>query len=428
MNVKKVVWAAALSGALCGCLSGEADAFEKNVASGMKTPETSKHFRKYTDSVSGAVSYILETRIAENQQSFYFTHNSMTDDGRFLLFSQSGGKFREAHILGMVDFMKDEVFSLDTPGWMPFIDQATDRMYRVNDRGFFYRDLQADAMQDVFVCAIPEAIKAEGKKIFRYCTHLTLTPDRKKAFLDLRIDDKFVQGVVDLEKGTWEKWNEETFHINHGQLNPVNGDLALCAYERVPWTDTKGVEHRGLVLENGVYPRLQLISKGKRQMIPAQAKNTASHEKWTADGKGFYWCGRGVWYHDLATGEQTNLVPFRASHATMTADRRYVTFDDRAGNRGYYRGQPWKVAFWNRVLNKGVWIFSDLPAYNTPENPSKLHPDPHPQFVCRDRYIVSTVNHGDGRMDIAVTPVAPLAALTVEKDASVLLPQRLSDL
>lgn len=162
-------------------------------------------------------------------------------------------------------------------------------------------------------------------------------------------------------------------------------------------------------------------------MIPAKAKNTASHEKWAADGKGFYWCGRGVWYHDLATGEQTNLVPFRASHATMTADRRYVTFDHPAGNCGY-RGQPWKVAFWDVVLSKGVWIVSDLPAHNTPENPSELHPDPHPKFVCRDRYIVSTVNHGDGRMDVAVTPVAPLAALTAEQDASALLPQRLSDL
>jgi hypothetical protein len=92
LDVKKVVWAVALSGALCGCLSGEADAFEKNVASGMKTPETSKHFRKYTDLVSGAVSYILETRIAENQQSFYFTHNSMTDDGRFLSFGMASGR------------------------------------------------------------------------------------------------------------------------------------------------------------------------------------------------------------------------------------------------------------------------------------------------------------------------------------------------
>ncbi len=427
MNLNKMVRTAVLCGALCGCVWGENHAFAENAGSGIQTPETSKHFRKYTDPVSGAVSYILETRIAENQQSFYFTHNSMTDDGRFLLFSQSGGKLGEKRILGMVDFVKDEVFSLDTPGWMPFIDQATGRMYSVNDRGFFYRDLKTDPMKDIFICAIPESLKAEGKTIFRYCTHLTLTHDRKKAFLDLRIDDRFLQGVVDLGKGTWEKWNEETFHINHGQLNPVNGDLALCAYECVPWTDTKGVQHQGLVLENGVYPRLQLISKGRRQMIPAKAKNTASHEKWTADGKGFYWCGRGVWYHDLATGEQTNLVPFRASHATMTADRRYVTFDHPGGTRGY-RGQPWKVAFWNRVLNRGVWLFSNLPAYNTPENPSKLHPDPHPQFVCRDRYIVSTVNHGDGRMDIAVTPVEPLTVLMEKKDASVLLPKPLSDL
>lgn len=39
----------------------------------LHTPETSKLFHKYVEPSSGVVSYILETRVATNQQSLYFT-------------------------------------------------------------------------------------------------------------------------------------------------------------------------------------------------------------------------------------------------------------------------------------------------------------------------------------------------------------------
>ena len=43
----------------------------------MFTPETSKHFKEYTDE-SGVVSYILTTRVAPVQQCPYFTNPGMT--------------------------------------------------------------------------------------------------------------------------------------------------------------------------------------------------------------------------------------------------------------------------------------------------------------------------------------------------------------
>ena len=43
---------------------------------------------------------------------------------------------------------------------------------------------------------------------------------------------------------------------------------------------------------------------------------------------------------------------------------------------------------------------------------SNLHPDPHPQFVCGDRYVVCTINNADGHMDLAVTPVPQLIEMT----------------
>ena len=65
----------------------------------MKTPETSKLFRKSVDPKSGVVSYVLDARIAEEQQSLYFTQKSMTEDGRFLVFRICGGERRNEYVL-----------------------------------------------------------------------------------------------------------------------------------------------------------------------------------------------------------------------------------------------------------------------------------------------------------------------------------------
>ena len=37
----------------------------------MKTPKTSKHFKKIVDGKSGVAHYVLSTRLAEYQQGFF---------------------------------------------------------------------------------------------------------------------------------------------------------------------------------------------------------------------------------------------------------------------------------------------------------------------------------------------------------------------
>ncbi len=375
----------------------------------LKTPETSRHFRQYVDPQTGISSYRLDTRIAENQQSIYFTQKSMTDDGRFLIFDISGGERRNRKTLALFDFLTDELYPLDISAGIPFLDVKTDRLYYVNRNGIFRRDLLDDPKKEIKLCPIPKELTSEGKRIYNYCTHLTLTADRKKAFLDSRVDDKFVQGMVDLETGGYEKWGETDFFVNHGQIHPSDDKLALCAWE-VSWKDSRGKEHQIEEID-GVYPRLWLFEPGgKRRMIPSEETNYATHEHWTEDGKGFYFCSDGIFYHDLATGRQTCMAKVKAAHATMSADNRYLTFDAPVGT--WFRGCAWQVGFFNRATGKAIYLYPSLPAYNTEENPSKLHPDPHPQFVCGDRYIICTVNHGDGRMDLSVTPVEQLIEKT----------------
>ena len=108
--------------------------------------------------------------------------------------------------------------------------------------------------------------------------------------------------------------------------------------------------------------------------------------------------------------EQQRVAPVHAAHATMSTDHRYFTYDYSVGP--WYRGCSWQVGFYNALTQKEIFLYTVLPAFNSKENPSKLHPDPHPQFVCGDKYIICTINHGDGRMDLSITPVGPLIEKT----------------
>ena len=68
--------------------------YAANIAAGMKTPATSKLFVKFADPKTGVISYLVKPgSIAFNQQSLYFTAKSMTDDGRFLVFSVCNDEF-----------------------------------------------------------------------------------------------------------------------------------------------------------------------------------------------------------------------------------------------------------------------------------------------------------------------------------------------
>ena len=77
----------------------------------MKTPETSKLFKRVTDKVSGVPYYVLAERKTAYQQGFYFVNNSMSHDGRYLWFYAVPNPVYDDmnRYLGYVDFLTDEV-------------------------------------------------------------------------------------------------------------------------------------------------------------------------------------------------------------------------------------------------------------------------------------------------------------------------------
>lgn len=380
-------------------------------------PETSRLFEKRVDPKSGMVGYVLRARLGFNQQTFYFTQKSMTDDGRFLLFEVTDEDRRFVKRMAMVDFETDTLSFVrgvvrKTDNQMPYLDVEKDELWYLDGDAFWKRDLKADPQKPIFVCKVPEELTAHGR-IDRMFTHLTLNRAGTKAFFDVRYaDDLMVQGTMDFTTGRFEKWAEARgICINHASINPVDDTLGLCAQE-VSFTDCHGVRHDIRNNEDGVYPRLQLCRPGLREMVEPALCNGATHETWAEDGKGFIYCSCGVNYHSLATDTQYRLTSLYAAHSTMTANNRYLVFDRQTEEEKWFRGCSWNVIFWNLETGKYVYVYYGSPALNDKDEGNPLHPDPHPHFCCRDRYIVCTLNDAERRMNVFVVPVEPLIAAT----------------
>ncbi len=397
-------------------------------------PEESKLFEKRVDPVSGVVSYSLCYGAPDdNRQSLYFVTKSMTEDGRFLVFNYTKGNERKGRgpkIMMVADLLEERIVPLAAtdptdPSKIetgtpfvgdPFIECKENYVvYGSPKAGGFFRRYLAEPWKKEKLCGIPDVLSNMGT-VKRLYTHLTLTRNREKAFLDATVEKpdggiRYVQGLLTLATGEFDKWGETDFCCNHGQINPVRDDIALCAWEAC-W-EKQGQEYRQ---KTGWYPRMWLMEKGKQTMVPARDRNFASHEIWDDDGKGFSWCGRPgdyVYHHDLETGKQERWCGISgARHNNVSPDKRYVVCDEAPEK--WWRGCKWRVAFWNRETGKSVWIYSTRPALMPFENQSKMHPDPHPHFVMNGKYVVCTANNADGHMDLYVTPVKQLVDLTTK--------------
>ena len=391
-------------------------------AGALFTPETSRLFERQVEPLSGHAYYQLRPVAGKHsRQSLYFTAKSMTDDGRFLMFwgydEPEDGQGIGMKSTYVIDFAVDRVVKVPIPAQIPFIDVKTDQVlyFRRDPSGDFRKDavcrldLKSSLTNEIFVCNVPEALVKGVKTVHYYSTHPTLTRDRRKMFIAAHLDDRYVQGCINLVTGAWESWGGTPFFANHDQLCPADDNLALIAWEACARTED-ALAYRE---KTGWYPRMWLCRPdGSRELQPSKLPdhNYATHEHWTEDGTGFYWCHACVLLQDLATGRQSEIVPWKAAHAAMTADNRYVAFDYAVGK--WYRGCQWQVGFWNRETGRGTYVFPYRPALCSDTPGSKRHPDPHPQFVCNDRYVVCTINSADGHMDLAVVPVGQLVART----------------
>ena len=383
----------------------------------MKTPETSKLFEKKINPDSGAEYYVLTTKACEYQQGFYFANNSMTHDGRYLWFYATVNPVYDGanRNLGYIDFETEEIVicydCVFGGGASPYIDDETGDVYFTFANKIFKRKPGKNERAELL--CIP---KLEGNPT-KLATHLTMTSDKKHFFLDARVGNhKFVQGIVDIETGDFEKWTEATHNTNHGQINPKNDRLGLCAYDGYSDADT-GKHYRIPINEEGVYERLWLVSPdGERRCLPP-LHNYATHEWWSADGRIVYYCcdNHGLYGKNIETGEDVIVLDgVDPWHAYSTSDDKYFVYDEKKLERyggKWYRGCPAAVNFYNAENGKLIKIVTEMPENGaTPENPNNYHIDPHPRFVCDEKYIVFTTTEL-GSVDLAIAPVDKLKEL-----------------
>ena len=400
-------------------------------------PTTSPLFERHVDPYSGVVSYLMRKgAVAYHEQGMYFVHHSLTDDGRYLVFDISGPELQgrnKTRRLAVADLKTGRVTDLGysvtykRPASSVYVDAQNDCLYGVDATGLCRIDF-TDPEKRVKICDIPANLSAEGT-IRTYGMHLTLSADRTKAFLDTHVTapvEKWVQGCIDIPTKTWEKWGETYYELAHGQLNPVDPTLALCALQPAgakpkapPPAGVEYVVHTSKCARpDEMCNRIHFVRPGRPvdhvRLVPG---SHATHEVWAADGKGIFYCDNsirptgGVWYQSLADRRSVRVCPEFAQHAGPSASGRYIVYDRNFG--GSWKGGPWKVGFWNRETNRKVYIHTQMEPLVPQAYPSTRHADPHPHFVMDDRYIVSTYMDA-GQMRVSITPVDQLIEKTTE--------------
>lgn len=396
-------------------------------------------FEKHTDENSGVVSYLLKSGVGgwECSQSNYFVARSMTDDERFVFFYGSNKSYsKDADRNGMIlDLKTRTVYPVPNCHFSchPYLDPVEDKLYygyvysNKNRATIYRRDLLEDPSKDIKLADLPSSVTAgttSGSPIKRLANHLTLTRDKSKVFLDMRIDDEFVYGLLDLKTAAWDEWGRADINLTHGQLNPVRDDIALMAIDS--YTKLDGTKVNIEADPDGIFPRLQLVRKGHRERIMPdmtredQPAGYASHERWDESGEWIYWCSAGACIRNISNPSLFHkYAPTWASHSFFSKERQYITYDDQSLD--FYRGCRWRVAFYNIATNKYVYIHKLLPALVSKEEiqnttiankMASLHPDPHPQFVCNDKYIICTAQRPDKTIRLSITPVDQLIDLT----------------
>ena len=401
-------------------------------------------FEEHRDASSGVVSYLLKSGIGdwECSQSNYFNSRSMTNDGRFIFFFGSNNIFDKNTFTrqGMIlDLKTRKTYKIPNCGFSccPYVDPVEDKIYygyvysNKTRASFYRRDLLVDPAKDIKLVDLPaRLIPTSGNPIKRLANHLTLTQDKTKVFLDMRINDEFVFGLLDLYTGAWDEWGREEVNFTHGELNPVRDDIALMAIDS--HTKLDGTKVEIAYDPDGTYPRLQLVKRGSHQtLLPDMTRDKneypggyASHERWDETGEYVYWCSGGACirninnWNDFKKYDSTNGASW-ASHSFFSINKEYIAYDDQSLD--FYRGCRWKVAFYNIQKRKMVYIHTLLPALvskteiqdaTTANQMASLHPDPHPQFVCNDKYIICTAQRPDKTIRLSITPVDQLIELT----------------
>ncbi len=384
----------------------------------------------WQDPKSGIVSYILTSRVAELQQSFYFVNPGMSADGRFCWFyfaCPPGGSSRQGRMLGVCDFARGRIEHFPETQFLdasPLVDTDSAEVYWCSNLEVWKRGPGRDDKPRL-VNRLPQEL-ARSRQPVRVATHLTFSADKRSLNFDAEFGAEWLVGSIPLDGSQVELWQRFDRCYNHGQFSPTDPDVQMIAQDYAVHPITGNV--------TGYENRIWLIRREKKatplfaQPIPYKGETTMTnehlhgvssrhptdcramhgHEWWDADG-------RKVWYVHYGTGVERACVSSPIPELVWPLTHASHAHSDRTGSYLVADSQPpqlpseSRVAFLNRKTGHEVNIVSQMP--RPTKSQRNYHVHPHPQFCASDRYLCYTTTVL-GRVDVAFTPVETLIEAT----------------
>lgn len=357
-------------------------------------------FEPWRDPSSGFVNYVLRPVLAPEQQCFYYVNDGFSADGRYLWFWCRFPPSREK-CCGVLDRDTGTARLCPETGFLdasPAVEPATGRLYWVSGNGYYRREPQPQARVERFNEVPAELIRNRWVK--RLSTHITFCSDGASVNVDAELGGEWLAGDLPLDGGPLRIWKRFDKCYNHAQFSPVDPDLQLIAQDgwNDPATGAKGeYTHRMWLLRRD----------GSHRPLFAEPTPLHGHEWWDASGRSVWYVhyGRGTCRVDLATGDETLVIPHTPSHSHSSACGHYVISDFDCG--GVF--PKTLVSFYNLLTGRSIELVSEA---GQPERKSEgIHLHPHPRFCCGDRYVSYTTTV-TGRVSVALAPVDALIAAT----------------
>lgn len=365
--------------------------------------ESRSLFTPWRDAASGVESFILSERIAPVQQTFYFTNESASADGRFFWFYCAfppGGDAYYGRQLGVVDFAEQRIRHFPETQFMdasPFVDPDTGEACWTTGLDVWRHGPRPED-KAVRVGSFPAEL-ANGRRPLRLATHLSRSADGKAFAIDAQLGAEWFVGELPLDGSPFRLWQKFDRCHNHTQFSPTDPDLLLTAQDE--WSDA-ATGKKGTIED-----RLWLLRRGEeaRPIFSDDPSALRGHEWWDADGLHVWYVRyhRGIERVNILTGECALVWPGEVIHAHADRSGQYLVADRVVAP------ETWSVAFFNVRTGRSVDIASRLDPLGEPR--ARYHVHPHPRFCLNDRYVCYTTNVL-GRVDVAFVPVAELIAKT----------------
>lgn len=377
-------------------------------------------FEEYVDEKTGVRSYILNKKPAECVQSLYFTNQSLSDDQKYLWMYCFYPPLRH-HSLGVVSLdpekpfvrvFKEAVFH----GVTPLVAPEGDKVYFVDGYVNAAQICTIDVNGNIELFARMDPGYIGKKELSRFGTHLSISANGRYMLVDGMFSTFGFAALVDMETREFKVINEYEGMYNHGQFSPVHPKLFLLDQD----SSSNPITGKCIAFKN----RTWLCDTDATLFAPVVPRSWHGHDGtmfchdfWSQDGW-ICWQDyqKGAYEMNPDTNEMVHVWKEPLCHVHTNADRSLWVADQSPYG---WPKKSCRVIFFNRSTGKTVDIYSALPAprYKGSETAHgaysgrEYHLDPHPQFSRDGNYIVCTTT-ARGGVDISITPVAQLVALT----------------